>query len=44
MLSQVPANARLGGLLVLCLDNCCAATMLVLPAVLGRRHSAARGA
>ncbi|MDO8630259.1 MAG: MMPL family transporter [Phycisphaerales bacterium] len=39
MLSQVPANARLGGLLVLSLFNCFAATMLVLPAVLGRRDS-----
>jgi predicted RND superfamily exporter protein len=42
MLSQVPANARLGGLLVLSLFNCFAATMLVLPAVLGRRDSIAR--
>jgi predicted RND superfamily exporter protein len=42
MLSQVPANARLGGLLVLSLFNCFAVTMLVLPAVLGRRDSIAR--
>ena len=35
MLSQVPANARLGGLLVLSLFNCFAATMLILPALLG---------
>ncbi len=40
MLSQVPANARLGGLLVLSLLNCFAATMLVLPAVLGGREVA----
>lgn len=37
LLSQVPANARLGGLLVLSLFNCFAATMIVLPAVLGGR-------
>lgn len=39
MLSQVPANARLGGLLVLSLFNCFAATMLLLPAIVGRRDS-----
>lgn len=42
-LSQVPANARLGGLLVLSLMNCFAATILILPAILslrrGRRHA-----
>ncbi len=34
ILSQVPANARLGELLVLSLFNCFAATLVVLPAVL----------
>lgn len=38
MLSQVPANARLGGLLVLSLVNCFAATILVLPAILSLRR------
>jgi hypothetical protein len=33
-LSQVPANARLGGLVVLSIINCFAATLLLLPAVL----------
>ena len=32
-LSQVPANARLGGLLVLSIINCFAATLLLLPAL-----------
>ena len=41
MLSQVPANARLGGLLVLSLFNCFGATMLILPAILGRRDPVA---
>jgi len=39
MLSQVPANARLGGLLVLSLVNCFAATILILPAILSLRRS-----
>ena len=34
MLSQVPANARLGGLVVLSIINCLAATLLLLPALL----------
>ena len=38
MLSQVPANARLGGLLVLSLMNCFAATILILPAILSLRR------
>ncbi|MEK7757710.1 MAG: MMPL family transporter, partial [Planctomycetota bacterium] len=38
MLSQVPANARLGGLLVLSLVNCFAATILILPAILSLRR------
>ena len=33
-LSQVPANARLGGLVVLSIVNCFAATLLLLPALL----------
>jgi len=37
-LSQVPANARLGGLLVLSLVNCLATTMLILPAILSLRR------
>jgi len=44
-LSQVPANARLGGLLVLSLVNCFVATMLILPAILSvrsRRSQATR--
>jgi predicted RND superfamily exporter protein len=43
ILSQVPANARLGGLLVLSLINCFVATMLILPAILSvrSRHSQA---
>ena len=41
-LSQVPANARLGGLVVLSIAGCLAATLLVLPALLslGRRGTA----
>lgn len=31
LLSQVPVNARLGGLLVLCVASCLAATLLVVP-------------
>ncbi len=38
-LSQVPANARLGGLLVLSLVNCFVATMLILPAILSVRRT-----
>lgn len=34
MLSQVPANARLGGLVVLSIVSCFAATLLLLPALL----------
>ncbi|MCP4589502.1 MAG: MMPL family transporter [bacterium] len=34
MLSQVPANARLGGLVVLSIAGCLAATLLLLPALL----------
>jgi uncharacterized protein len=34
MLSQVPANARLGMLLVLGLVNCLIASMLILPVLL----------
>lgn len=34
-LSQVPANARLGGLVVLSIIGCLAATLLLLPALLG---------
>ena len=34
MLSQVPANARLGGLVVLSIVNCLSATLLLLPALL----------
>ncbi|MCK4658628.1 MAG: MMPL family transporter, partial [Phycisphaerae bacterium] len=34
MLSQVPANARLGGLVVLSIVGCLAATLLLLPALL----------
>jgi uncharacterized protein len=41
MLSQVPANARLGGLLVLSLVNCFAATIVVLPAILASRAKVA---
>ena len=33
-LSQVPANARLGGLVVLSIVGCLAATLLALPALL----------
>ena len=33
-LSQVPANARLGGLVVVSIAGCLAATLLVLPALL----------
>jgi hypothetical protein len=36
MLSQVPANARLGALVVLGVVNCLVATLLVLPALLSR--------
>ncbi len=39
MLSQVPANARLGGLLVLSLFNCFAVTLVVLPAILASKGS-----
>lgn len=35
LLSQVPANARLGGLLALSLFNCLVATLILLPAILG---------
>ncbi len=42
MLSQVPANARLGGLLVLSLVNCFAATILILPAILSLRRGRPR--
>ena len=35
MLSQVPANARLGILLVLGLVNCFVVSMLLLPVLLG---------
>ncbi|MCP4246564.1 MAG: MMPL family transporter [bacterium] len=38
-LSQVPANARLGGLVVLSIVGCLAATLVVLPALLGGRDS-----
>ena len=34
MLSQVPANARLGGLVVLSIVSCFAATLLLLPALM----------
>ncbi|UCE58277.1 MAG: MMPL family transporter [Phycisphaerales bacterium] len=34
MLSQVPANARLGGLVMLSIINCFVATMVLLPALL----------
>jgi hypothetical protein len=37
MISQVPANARLAGLLVLSLSVCFVVTMLVLPAILALR-------
>lgn len=33
LLSQVPANARLAGLLVLCVWHCMAATFLLVPAL-----------
>ncbi len=33
-LSQVPANARLGALLILSIIGCCATSLLVLPAIL----------
>jgi len=41
MLSQVPANARLGGLVMLSIINCFAATLILLPALLriGARRS-----
>jgi predicted RND superfamily exporter protein len=39
LLSQVPANARLGGLLVLSLFNCFAVTLVVLPAILAVKGS-----
>lgn len=39
MISQVPANARLAGLLVLSLAVCFAVTMLVLPAILALRRN-----
>lgn len=38
ILSQVPANARLGGLLVLSIASCLVATLLVLPAILMITH------
>ncbi|MBI1825939.1 MAG: MMPL family transporter [Planctomycetes bacterium] len=38
ILSQVPANARLGGLLSLSLLNCFLATLIVLPAFLSLRN------
>ena len=34
MLSQVPANARLGGLVMLSIVSCFAATLILLPALL----------
>lgn len=37
-LSQVPANARLGGLLVLSMASCLVGTLLVLPAILNVRR------
>jgi len=41
MLSQVPANARLGGLVVLSIVNCLVVTLLLVPAILslGRRRT-----
>ncbi len=39
IISQVPANARLGALLVLSLVNCFAATILILPAILSLRST-----
>lgn len=38
LLSQVPANARLGALLVLAMVNCLLASLLLLPALLDRRR------
>ncbi len=35
MLSQVPANARLGVLVMLSIVNCFAVTIILLPALLG---------
>jgi predicted RND superfamily exporter protein len=45
LLSQVPVNARLGGLLVLCVGSCLAATLLIIPALvsLGPTASARAG-
>ncbi len=43
MLSQVPANARLGGLVVLSIVSCFAATLLLLPALLYIRPPRTRG-
>ncbi|HYG62951.1 MAG TPA: MMPL family transporter, partial [Thermoanaerobaculia bacterium] len=37
LLSQVPANARLGGIVALSLVICLAATLVVVPALVGRR-------
>jgi predicted RND superfamily exporter protein len=42
-LSQVPANARLGGLVVLSIVGCLAATLVVLPALLRIWHPRAVG-
>ena len=39
LLSQVPANARLGGLLILSLANCFLATILILPALIARAET-----
>ncbi|NOS99746.1 MAG: MMPL family transporter [Phycisphaerales bacterium] len=43
VLSQVPANARLGALVVLSIVNCLAATLLLLPACLAFGKPGARG-
>jgi predicted RND superfamily exporter protein len=42
LLSQVPANVRLGGLLALSLSVCMAATVTLVPALLTRRSGEAR--
>jgi uncharacterized protein len=42
LLSQVPANVRLGGLLLLSLFVCFAATVTLVPALLARRSEATR--
>ncbi len=44
VLSQVPANARLGGLVVVSIAGCLVATLVVLPALLRILHKRLGGA